>query len=510
MSELLIPGQSLAGAISAHAWNRNVESRREYFKNNGGGSVTLPQYAAPVKIKNLVGRALYSGEVVEFDGYVLDDDEIDQEAFWLKGVTPTLRNAGFGILSLPINDGEIGPVVTSGTYKAIVNVRNIDHQYAELVSGETKLRSSESGPVRLDYAPSEGEVKCIVTIGQSASKPATQSPQYDFTSTTRTRAARTSDVYYNGDTCEVILAHQVSGFGSSYGYLTSLELQPRQALSAVSASVAITTQLNDGDTLQLRCGAGQWSLAGLDVTQCGINVRFLAPAGDNALLNPLVRGTTFGGYAPIGGYQNTGYLQPNWQVPYVIAGDNLTVQIPGKTPWLAEITFFAVVDKLQTETFAKIIGGLSESSDDGDPLLTLGVSGFFEAIPQQWNGSAWVDTQDRCWVTFNGGPIRDPEFIAELGLVYGPLTFVGTGTFDGVTAPLLAAPYPVEEEWEATASGDTAKGDTGDFILLNGDGSEGLPPLTVQAEARWNKCNSGKKCIVKRLNGTLVANPVEC
>ena len=65
-----------------------------------------------------------------------------------------------------------------------------------------------------------------------------------------------------------------------------------------------------------------------------------------------------------------------------------------------------------------------------------------------------------------------------------------------------------EQKWEATCASTLAKGVSGSFTLLNGDGTPST--ISVNANPKWNKYTTPKKAIVERLAGTLVANQLEC
>ena len=122
-------------------------------------------------------------------------------------------------------------------------------------------------------------------------------------------------------------------------------------------------------------------------------------------------------------------------------------------------------------------------------------------------GSRGVTEDFDCLVDFvDFNFYQDDTIVVENHRVYSPAILQGFS--DAANGIPIYQCCVGEQEWEAKSpSGDVTKGQSDDFTLLNGDGSDST--ITIHAEARWKTIRGStgvKKCIVKRLSGTFVAS----
>jgi hypothetical protein len=168
MADKAQPGQRVKQA-SASLRNTSIDvadhwNRKGPWKD--APPVHTPRNYSKVKVKNLTGGNLPRGSVVEFDGFLLT--EIEQDYLWFEGKTPDTERVGWGITLKPIPDGEIDEVLCLGVCIAWVKIVDESHEYAERESGETVLRSSAKGPVKILHKPT-GETppetrECVVQL----------------------------------------------------------------------------------------------------------------------------------------------------------------------------------------------------------------------------------------------------------------------------------------------------------------------------------------------------------
>jgi hypothetical protein len=147
----------------ARLWNNMVDAGRAWADgrlNNGTPNPTGPRDTDIIKIKNNSGAIRRKGEILKISGKAVTD--IDAEHIWLLGVEPT-DGGYFGILKEPVDTSKIGQLQVSGTCMAIIDIDSTSHRRAEAVTGQYVLKSSESGPIEILYAPSvTGEQECVV------------------------------------------------------------------------------------------------------------------------------------------------------------------------------------------------------------------------------------------------------------------------------------------------------------------------------------------------------------
>lgn len=153
--------------IPASVWNNVLDATDDYNRRralgNGGGTASQPTRADRVQVRNDTGADLPLGSVVEFTDMILD--ELDPANIWLAGDTPDGTN-GYGIVTKPLPDEQIGPCQVIGVCAALVNITSTSHSYARVKSGETVLESAASGSIRIFYKPTgTGEKLCAVLLG---------------------------------------------------------------------------------------------------------------------------------------------------------------------------------------------------------------------------------------------------------------------------------------------------------------------------------------------------------
>lgn len=160
--------------IRAQTFNDIVESKDDYLRRR---QISVPKEVRhfpistdKLKVENATGANRRLGEVLEVDNVLLID-EVDPEHLWQSGVTPDTTRP-FGILRKPVphtTPKSIEELQVSGTCKALVNVTDLDHDYAQVECGNHVLQSATFGPVRILYKPgTTGEKECIVVINPFA------------------------------------------------------------------------------------------------------------------------------------------------------------------------------------------------------------------------------------------------------------------------------------------------------------------------------------------------------
>lgn len=386
--------------------------------------------------------------------------------------------------------------------------------YAEQGTGIPKFSAGDKIPVLFD--PRRNWLIPLISPGSQAER----QPYRNFVCQQRQMVPRTLSALYT-DATEICLEQQSSNDWEPL--LPSLLLQPRQPLSAASTATEVLAVVKGGDLLRLSCGTSFYSRSVMGVVEAGICIRFLSKIdGQNfvALGIPRNRSST-AGFTGLPEYSPFGYVNgATSDAPTADAfGNTVRVNAGAGAQWLAAITIYAEVDKLNLDTFVKVFyPGDSESAEFNpqlDHLHQVGAERVHPGIVVDWDGTGFVDkpstqpdVDQSCWLAFAGG---STQVAAMHGYCYGPCQRMGTfrGNVNGEesTRPLYLMNPPTEEV-EGTHVGDLAKGASADFHVLNGDGSD--TGFTINAEVRYNAYTSGKKAIIKRLNGVWIANPVEC
>ena len=162
----LRPGQPLAGNLKAAEFNRHVDAAEWYHRNKalgeGGGPQGLAVSTDIIKVKNGSGGNLARGSVVGIGDRLITD--LDPLALWYDYAAPDPEQP-WAILRRAAPAGAIEEAQLSGVCIARVNVSDIDHRYARVVSGPNVLDSAGSGPVRLvQPATSTGEQELVVHL----------------------------------------------------------------------------------------------------------------------------------------------------------------------------------------------------------------------------------------------------------------------------------------------------------------------------------------------------------
>lgn len=163
------PGQKLAGAISARAWNRAQDAADRVLGAGtgatGGGYAGAEPAPNVVLIKNTSGQDVsmcgvlgISGvEINPSGGNLTGDSAADKRAREfvarpiLTGVTPTTAHTESFVVTLePIANGKIGRAAVSGAFACLVNVSDADHRFATAKNNDrTQLQSSACGVLQL-------------------------------------------------------------------------------------------------------------------------------------------------------------------------------------------------------------------------------------------------------------------------------------------------------------------------------------------------------------------------
>jgi hypothetical protein len=161
------PDKLRAGApfqVREATWNELIETKEDRARQRISIPKELrhvPISTDKIKIRNDSGSARRLGEVLEIDNDILISI-VDPEHLWQMGIAPDLTHP-FGILRHPVLTNQIDELQVSGVCKALVNMTNIEHQYARVKCGLFVLESAVSGPLRILYQPETlGEQECIV------------------------------------------------------------------------------------------------------------------------------------------------------------------------------------------------------------------------------------------------------------------------------------------------------------------------------------------------------------
>jgi hypothetical protein len=161
------PGQKLAGAISARAWNRAQDAADRVLGvgtgMTGGGATGADGSPNIVLIKNdsgvdvpWLGVLAVSGVAVDPSGGTLaGNGDADKKARQfatqpvLSGGLPAV-NSTVVVAMEPIAQGKIGRAAASGVFACRVNVTEESHKFAVADNGfVTRLKSASCGPCEL-------------------------------------------------------------------------------------------------------------------------------------------------------------------------------------------------------------------------------------------------------------------------------------------------------------------------------------------------------------------------
>jgi len=167
------PGQRVASAISARAWNRAQDAADVVLgerPNFAAAGPRGPGYAVNiVLIRNDSGSDVDQFGVLGISGVAIDptDSEAHERSFVeqpvLTGVAPLVDEHAdrFVVTIEPIKDGSIGRAAVAGVFACKVQIVSASHRYATVKNADTtQLRSSTCGLVQLLWQePDTGENK---------------------------------------------------------------------------------------------------------------------------------------------------------------------------------------------------------------------------------------------------------------------------------------------------------------------------------------------------------------
>jgi len=164
------PGQKLAKAISARAWNRAQDAADVVLGQapgaeaaDAGGFDRLPNF---VMVKNTTGQVVPRLGVLGIDGVEIDPSggtlsgtdaaSVRAREFArrpvLRGVTPAspAHLERFVVLLEPAGINQIVRGAVSGSFACLVNVTNTTHRFATIKAGDREqLQSTECGVLQL-------------------------------------------------------------------------------------------------------------------------------------------------------------------------------------------------------------------------------------------------------------------------------------------------------------------------------------------------------------------------
>lgn len=265
--------------------------------------------------------------------------------------------------------------------------------------------------------------------------------------------------------------------------------------------------------LRLKGGVHPSSRASITVSEYKLSVRWLGRISAGMASGFLaVNPHGVAGYTTLGNWTQlaTTYGRTR-DVPTVGVFDanHLRVQMSATDDeWLAAITVQVKCFRQNQTSFIQVLNQNVTSIDKG-VLVEPDANGFHPGvIVRDMTGGLYNDRDMSAYLAFvDHWPTGVQNVVAENRMLYGPAAFMGLHT-DGI--PIYAMNI-VKEEYEAISlqqTGSVAKGADEEFLLCNGDGSTSTIRRT--ARLRWNAYTRGKKVLLWRLNGVLVANQIEC
>lgn len=157
-------------AIPWPQWQRHDEAAEAYFRSKARGEAAFAPTGSGgsgvrVKVKNNSGADRRAGEVLQFTGFALDDEWLEQGYHWLTGGEPLLTN-GCGVLTRATPSGDIDDCQVAGVCLALVNVGNANHTFCFVDKSNYVMQSGYGGANRILYKPSgTGEKKCLIALG---------------------------------------------------------------------------------------------------------------------------------------------------------------------------------------------------------------------------------------------------------------------------------------------------------------------------------------------------------
>lgn len=173
----IVPGQKLATAISARAWNRAQDAAEIVLGSNGGaaaeGMTPTVRSANVVRVRNLSGETVPRFGVLGIgtdQGMAIDPEAATfGEFITFNGSPPTelQRDRGRFVVAVePIGPNAIGRAIVSGCFECRVEVVDETHEYAvPIIDNIEHLRSAECGVLQLLYVkPGPGNPRICVGV----------------------------------------------------------------------------------------------------------------------------------------------------------------------------------------------------------------------------------------------------------------------------------------------------------------------------------------------------------
>lgn len=159
------------------AWLNAVSDAAAHFHNQvaGGVSKNAKQERGinptTVKVQNTTGTDLLRGHVVQLGDFELD--ALDPRKIWFEGGLPADPvTRWLAIVRYAVKTGKRCDAQMLGVSTAIVNVSDVDHEYATAEAGSHILISATSGPVEiLSPITNTGEQEVAVLLGGGGSTP---------------------------------------------------------------------------------------------------------------------------------------------------------------------------------------------------------------------------------------------------------------------------------------------------------------------------------------------------
>jgi hypothetical protein len=164
------PGQKLAKAISARAWNRAQDAADIVLGQAPGVEVSptdpIERAANIILVKNVTGEPVPRFGVLGISGVEIDPsggtlDGTNQASSRarefarrpvLRGVTPATADHAnrFCVLLEPASNQQVVRAAVSGSFPCLVNVTSAFHRFATVEAGDSEqLRSASCGVVQL-------------------------------------------------------------------------------------------------------------------------------------------------------------------------------------------------------------------------------------------------------------------------------------------------------------------------------------------------------------------------
>jgi hypothetical protein len=155
------PGQNIATAFSARAWNRAQDAADLVLGKSLGalGAQSNAYDRAPniITLRNDTGLNIDRFNVVAIQGVIVHPESSDyarrsfEQRPVLRGIRPTRSDGDrFAVCIEPIAAGDFGRAVIRGMFACKVRVNDLRHQYATILNNDmTQLQTTTCGRVLL-------------------------------------------------------------------------------------------------------------------------------------------------------------------------------------------------------------------------------------------------------------------------------------------------------------------------------------------------------------------------